>query len=299
MSAADLSKGVTLRLRIAKYAPRYFAYIIAILLSGLFIVPFLWMILGSFKPDWDIMSIPPRLLPQAWTIANYPALFSRLPIIKLYLNSIFVTGCIVFIQVATSAILGFVLSKYVFPGRDIFFVFVLSTMMVPFFVLMVPLFRLVVQLGWADSYKGLIFTSILNSFGIFLLRQFSNSIPDELLDAARIDGANEPYIFTKIALPLLSPALSALAIFVFIGQWSSYLWPLIVITKSDLRTLPLGLALLNFTAQGNMAVKVAGASAYGVLLAGNVLAVVPVLIAFFILQRRITEGITLTGMGGH
>jgi multiple sugar transport system permease protein len=299
MSEANLSKGTTLRLRIAKYTPRYIAYLIAIILSGIFIIPFIWMIFGSFKPDWDIMSIPPRLFPQAWTIANYPALFSRLPMIRLYLNSIFVTASIVLIQVTTSAILGFVLSKYVFPGRDIFFVFVLSTMMVPFFVLMVPLFRLVVQLGWADSYKGLIFTSILNSFGIFLLRQFSNSIPDELLDAARIDGASEPYIFTKIALPLLSPALSALAIFVFIGQWSSYLWPLIVITKSDLRTLPLGLALLNFTAQGNMAVKTVGASAYGVLLAGNVLAVVPVLIVFFILQRRITEGITLTGMGGH
>ncbi|MGD8750881.1 MAG: carbohydrate ABC transporter permease, partial [Anaerolineales bacterium] len=153
--------------------------------------------------------------------------------------------------------------------------------------------------GWGDSFAGLIYPALFNSFGIFLLRQFSTSIPDELLDAARIDGASEPYIFVRIALPLLAPAISALAIFVFIAQWGSYLWPLIVITKSDLRTLPLGLALLNHTTQASVPLKIPGASAFGILLAGNVLAVIPVLIVFFFLQRRITEGIALTGMGGH
>jgi multiple sugar transport system permease protein len=285
--------------RILKYAPRSLAYCLAILFAGIFIIPFLWMILGSFKPDWDIMSIPPGFLPKEWILANYPALFLRLPFVQLYLNSIFVTTAIVLAQMTTSGIVGFVLCKYDFPGKNVFFLFILSTMMVPFFVLLVPLFQLIVNLHWVDSFKGLILPSLFNSFGIFLLKQFSSSIPDELLDAARIDGASEPRIFTTVAIPLLAPALAALGIFVFIGQWSSYLWPLIVITRSDLRTLPLGLALLNFTAQGNMPTNVPGASAYGLLMAGNTLAIVPVLVLFFILQRRITEGITFTGMGGH
>ncbi|MGD2156138.1 MAG: carbohydrate ABC transporter permease [Anaerolineales bacterium] len=196
----------------------------------------------------------------------------------------------------TSGIVGYILCKYDFPGKNAFFLFILATMMVPFFVFMVPLFQLIVQFGWYNSFKGLIFPGLFNSFGIFLLKQFSAAIPDELLDAARIDGASELRIFLRIALPILSPALATLAIFVSISSWGSYLWPLIVLTDHELQTLPLGLALLQLdSGQGGRG----GVSFFGQMLAGNVLAVIPVLIVFFIFQRRITEGIALTGLGGH
>ena len=274
------------------------AYIVATVGAVVFLFPFLWMVAGSFKAEWEMNLYPPSLFPQQPTLMNYPTLFERFPMLRLYANSLFVTAVTVIAQVITSGATGYVFCKFDFPGKRLIFVLVLSTMMVPFFVTMVPLFVMVAGWGWVDRYLALIVPALYSSFGIFLIQQYANTIPDELLDAARIDGASEARIFAQVAFPILGPALGALGIFTFLGSWGSYMWPLAVITKPDRRTLPLALATLVALEETSGGYR-PDVSRTGVLLAGNTVAVVPVLLVFFRLQRYITEGVALTGLGGH
>ncbi len=264
----------------------------AILIFGaiLMVFPFAWMIDASLMTSSEIQRRPPALYPAEIQWHNFTDLLDVLPFGRLYLNSLFVTIATVIGVLFTSSLAGFAFAKYQFPGREVLFYIILATMMIPFFVTLIPVFYIVRQLGWINTYQGLIFPSITSAYGIFLMRQFIFSVPDELLDAARIDGAPEPMIYWRIIIPLTRPALATLGTFTFIGSWNAFLWPLLVINSRDLYTVPLGLNTLRIFAseQRNL----------NLLMSGTVLSVVPTLILFIFLQRYFIQGITLTGLKG-
>jgi multiple sugar transport system permease protein len=248
---------------------------------------FLWMVLASFKPSSEIIQMPPTFLPAAPTLESYVIVLTEQAFARYFLNSAVVAVPTVLLILFTSSLAGFVFAKYDFLGKETCFVIILSTLMVPPAVTLLPLFRLVGTLGWADTYVALILPVCVSAFGIFLMRQFMEGIPTELLDAGRIDGASEWWIYLHIILPLTTSALSALAIFTFLANWDSYLWPLVITYDETMRTLPVGLAhLLGWASRPR----------YDLFLTGAVITVVPVVIFYAIFQRRFVHGITMTGL---
>ncbi len=265
-------------------------YAILILGAVAMVFPFLWMIDAAFMTSSEIQQRPPAWFPAEPQFNNIPRLLDVLPFGRLYLNSIIVTGGTVLGVLLTSSLAGFAFAKYQFPGREVLFYVILSTMMIPFFVTLIPVFYIVRQLGWIDTYQGLVLPGIVSAYGIFLMRQFTLSIPDELIDAARIDGASEPLIYWRIVLPLTRPALATLGTFTFIGSWNAFLWPLLVINNRDLMTVPLGL--------NNLRTFASEARNLDLLMVGTALSVVPTLFIFIFLQRYFIQGIALTGLKG-
>jgi len=259
-----------------------------LLLGCLFtLLPFLWMLSTSFKSSTEIVRLPPTIIPENFTLQSYRTIFNdpRVPIARFYLNSIIVTFSVVTMVLFTSSLAGFVFAKYQFFGKNLAFTLILATMMIPFQVMMIPLYLILVRLKITDSLLGLIVPGATSAFGIFLMRQFVESIPGELIDAARIDGASEFGIYTRIVLPQMGAALATLGIFQFMGTWNDYLWPLIVITTTERRTLPIMLTWYN--------------SQHGarqdLTMAASVLVILPVIIIYFLFQRWIVRGIALTG----
>jgi multiple sugar transport system permease protein len=263
--------------------------IYAILIIGIIytLVPFLWMLGTSFKTASEIVRMPPTLIPEKFTLSSYNTIFNdpRVPLARFYLNSVIVTFSIVGMVLFTSSLAGFVFAKYTFFGKNLWFTLILATMMIPFQVIMIPLYLVLVKLGITDSLLGLIVPGATSAFGIFLMRQFVESIPGELIDAARIDGASEFGIYTNIILPQMGAALATLGIFQFMGTWNDYLWPLIVITTTEKRTLPIMLTWYN-SQHG---------SRYDLTMAASVLVILPIVIIYFFFQRWIVRGIALTG----
>jgi multiple sugar transport system permease protein len=252
--------------------------------------PFYWMIVTSFKPREEVLVFPPTWWPHNPTLEPWLEL-TRLRgggFVVFFRNSILVTASTTFLVLLTSALAGYVFAKYEFRGRELLFVLVLSMLMVPFNVSIIPLYALMVSFKWTDSYWALIIPGAVSPFGIFLLRQYMHSIPNDLIDAARIDGASEFGIFFRVALPLSTAALSALGIFTFMWVWDDFLWPLVVIDEPRLYTLPLGLNQLRGRFGSDVAAMTAGATA----------AVLPVLVVYLAAQRRFVEGIALTGLKG-
>lgn len=265
-------------------------YLILITTAALLVFPFVWMIDASLMTSGEIQSRPPVWLPKTPQFGNYPELLDNLPLGRFYLNSLVVTGATVIGVLLTSSLAGYAFAKFQFPGRTILFYMILATLMIPAFVTLIPVFFIVRQLGWIDNYAGLILPGISSAYGVFFMRQFIYSIPDELIDAARIDGAAEPRIYWRIILPLTKPALATLGTFVFIGSWNSFLWPLLVINSRELYTVPLGLnSLRTFAAE---------ARSLHLLVSGTVLSVIPTLILFVFLQRYFIQGIALSGLKG-
>jgi ABC-type glycerol-3-phosphate transport system permease component len=256
--------------------------------SVVMIAPFYWSIVSSFKTQAELTAFPPTWWPLQPTLDNWIYLLhlniGSFPI--FYRNSFFVSSVVTVSLLFTSAIAGYIFAKLPFRGRDQIFYAVLAMMVVPFSITLIPSYALMVKFHWLNNYLALIVPILFNPFGIFLMRQFMHTIPDELLDAARIDGASEYQIFFKIMIPLASSGLAALGTFEFIQQWDSFLWPLVVIDKPEMYTLPLGLAQF----RGQTGVQV------GPLCAAAAAAVVPVLILYFFAQRTFIEGITLSGM---
>jgi len=265
-------------------------YAILIVTAALLVFPFVWMIDASLMTSGEIQSRPPVWLPKTPQFSNYPDLLDNLPFGRFYLNSLLVTGATVIGVLLTSSLAGYAFAKYQFPGRTFLFYLILATLMIPAFVTLIPVFYIVRQLGWIDNYMGLILPGISSAYGVFFMRQFIYSIPDELIDAARIDGAAELLIYWRIILPLTKPALATLGTFVFIGAWNSFLWPLLVVNSRELYTVPLGLnSLRTFAAE---------ARSLHLLVSGTVLSVIPTLILFVFLQRYFIQGIALTGLKG-
>jgi ABC-type glycerol-3-phosphate transport system permease component len=264
--------------------------LIVVLLLGtiIMIAPFYWTFISSFKTPKEYYVYPPTWWPNPFTLDNWIGL-TKLEIgnfENFALNSVIVCVTGTLITLLTSSMTGYILAKYHFKGREFIFLAILSLMMIPFNVTMIPIYKVMVALGWNNTLLPLILTFGYYPFGIFLMRQFIHSIPSELIDAARIDGANEFAIFFKLIIPLSTAALSALGIFVFVTLWDDFLWPFIIIDDPALYTIPLGLAQF----RGKLGMNVGG------LTAGSMLAVLPVIIVYLFAQRRFIEGISMTGM---
>ncbi len=267
-------------------AARWLLYLI-LLVGGLgMIFPFIWMIASSLKRAADIYSL--SLIPPSPTLDNYREVLQRTEYARWFANSL-VVATITTISVAFfDSLAGYTLAKFRFPGSFFIFVMILSTLMVPTEMLVIPWYMMSINLQWTDSYWGIMFPGVISAFGVFLMRQFFMGVPNDLIDAARLDGFNEFQIFWKIALPLVKPAVAALCIFTFLGNWNAYIWPLIAVRSEEMRTLPVGIAFFSSEAQ----------SAFHLIMAAAALATVPVLLIFIIFQRQIIKGIVLTGLKG-
>ncbi len=263
-------------------------YLILVLGAFIMVFPFIWMIIASLMTAGEIQLRPPVWLPAEPQFQNYTELPQKIPIARLYFNSLFSSALIVFGVLLSSSLAGFAFAKYRFPGREFLFYLILATMMIPFFVTLIPVFFIVRQLGWIDTYQGLVVPGLTSAYGIFLMRQFIITLPDELIDAARIDGASELRIFWRIIVPLVKPALATLGTFAFIGAWNNFLWPLLVLNSRELMTLPLGINSMRSLYADNT----------NLLMAGAAVAVIPMLIVFIFLQRYFIQGIALTGLKG-
>jgi multiple sugar transport system permease protein len=265
------------------------AVLYAILSVGLIVVvgPFVWMALSSLKPEGEIRSVPPTWLPETWTLDNFRDLFSRLDFPLYFFNSALVAVAVTAGNLLFCSLVGYALAKLHYPGKRVLFLAVLGMLMVPGMVTFVPQFVLVSNMGLTNSYAGLILPFLVGPFGVFLMRQFLQSIPDDLIEAARVDGAGEMRIFWRVVLPLCRPALATLGILTFLASWNNFLWPLVVASTEDKYTLPVALALYSIGENR---------TDFGLLLAGAVVVVLPVLIVFIVLQRHFMRGIATTGL---
>jgi multiple sugar transport system permease protein len=259
----------------------------ALAAGGVLVVfPFAWMLATALKGPREIFEL--HFWPHAPTLDNVREVVLRTQFPRWFANSlgiaIVTTASVAFFD----SLVGYTFAKLRFPGRTVAFVVILSTLMIPTEMLVIPWYTMSAQLGWINTYWGIMFPGLASAFGVFLMRQFMTGVPDELLDAARIDGLSEFGLFTRVALPLVRPALAALCIFTFLGNWNAFLWPLIVIQTPEMRTLPVGIALFSGEA----------GSSWHLIMAASALAVLPVLAVFALLQRQIIEGVVLTGLRG-
>jgi multiple sugar transport system permease protein len=251
--------------------------------------PFVWMILTSLKPATELVEF--AFLPRNPTLANYAAVLGANDFGRWYFNSLLIAVISTTSVAFFDTLVGYTLNKFEFPGKSIIFIGILATLMVPTEMLIIPWFNMSVQAGWNEGpaqYWGIVFPGVITAVGIFLMRQFFDGVPNELLDAARIDGMNEFGIFWRIAVPLVKPAIAALCIFNFIGNWNAYLWPLIIASTREFYTLPVGLSFF----RGETSTK------WEMIMTGASLATVPLLIVFLLFQRQIIKGIALTGLKG-
>lgn len=270
-------------------AIRSFIYLFLIAGAATMALPYVWMLVTSIKPLEEIQSFPPSFIVKHPTLEPYTDLFKMVPMMRYLGNSLFVAGAITLFNVFATSLAGYAFAKHQFWGRDkIFFIFI-GSLMIPWQVNIIPGFVIVKKLGWLNTYTGLIVPSMACcAFGIFLNRQFIYSIPDDLIDAARIDGCSEFTIYRLIILPLIKPVLATLAIFTFLQQWNNFVWPLVIIHTSSMRTIPLALAVLTGQFGANFAMVMAGA----------VVATVPMLIVYLAFQKYIIKGIAMTGLKG-
>jgi multiple sugar transport system permease protein len=264
-------------------------WVYLVLAVGLVVMlaPFLWMLLGSFKPEAELQRVPPTWWPETPSLGNYRQLFDRLDFPRFFANSVLVAVAVTAGNLVFCSMVGYALAKLDFAGKRLLFGLVLAMLMVPGVVTFVPLFVLVSNLGLVNTYPGLILPFLVTPLGVFLMRQFISGLPDELIEAARIDGAGEWRIFTRVIMPLCGPALATLSILTFLSSWNNFLWPLVVAQSEDKYTLPVALALYSI---GQNATR------YGLLLAGSVVVILPVIALFVALQRYFVQGIATTGI---
>ena len=270
---------------VSSQAMLYFLLIIA---AAWAIVPVIYMILSSLKTMEDMFTFPMKWLPDPFYFKAYPKAWAQRDFTRYFLNSFFISTVITLGNLAICSMAGYALAKYRFLGRQFLFLAVLSTLMLPLQVTMIPLFLVIKEFQWQNTYLGIIIPFLANPFGVFLMRQYILDVPDDLIEAARIDGMHEFGIFIKIIMPLVKPALMALAIFIFREAWQLYIWPLIIITSEKLRPLTVGLALFmsNYGTDWNQ------------LLAIATIAMLPMVLIFLVLQRYFVRGIVLSGMKG-
>jgi multiple sugar transport system permease protein len=257
-----------------------------IAIGVLFVLPFLYMFLSSFKPSLEIIKMPPTFFPRKFTIGNYLMVFQRLKFWRYFVNSVVVSGSVTFIAIVTSSLAGFAFTKFKFPGKEVVFVLFLAGLMIPFSIIVVPMYLFTSSVGMLNTYWGLILPMCVSPFGIFLMRQFMEGIPNEMVEAARIDGASNLWIYYRVIVPLSTAGIGAVAVFTFLWSWNQLWWPLMVVSKEAMRTLPLGVAALTFQI----------AKRYDMIVTGASLAVFPVMIVFIFAQRTLIKGMTLTGL---
>ena len=261
---------------------------ILIICSILTILPFIWMLSSSFKTNAEINGLIQSFFPKDGTVQNYKDVLEKFNFLRYFFNSLIYAILITVITVYTSALAGFVLSKYRFRGRELLFTMILSTMMVPGVVTIIPRYSMMQFLGWLDSYKALIIPSVFTPFGIFMMRQACMLVPNELLEAARIDGANEFFIFHRIVIPMLHNSIIGMSIFQFLWAWDDYLWPYLVIRSGNKQLLSIALNMFN----GRYSTDYAG------LFAATSIAIIPVVVFYVIFQKHFVEGISASAIKG-
>lgn len=250
------------------------------------ITPLLFMFSTSLKPASDVYDL--RLIPAHPTLSNYVAVLTSTGFTRWFFNSMLVAVTVTCSNVFFDSLVGYTLAKFRFRGRRFIFLAILSTLMIPTEMLVIPWYLMSANFGWLDTYWGIMFPGMMTGFGTFLMRQFFEGVPDDFMEAARVDGMNEFVIWWKIAMPLVAPALSALAIFTFLGNWTAFFWPLIVTTSSELYTLPVGLSSF----------AVEAAIQWEMIMTGAALATIPTLLVFLLFQRYIVRGVMLAGVKG-
>ena len=260
--------------------------IVILIGSFIMIFPFVWMILSAFKTPGDVYAYPPKWLPSQWNLDNFKAVFDLIPFWTYYGNSIFTSVVQTFLQISISILAAYALTKLRFPGRNFMYKFLQSSMFVPTVVTIIPTFLIVSKMGLVNTYAGIILPQIMSAFTTMLIMSFFVSVPNELLEAARIDGCGYMGCLFKIMLPSSVSGITTAALFSFLGHWKAYQWPLIVTNSTKLRTLPIGLKYL----------VQESSSEYQVMMAAAVLTVVPVLIVYSIYEKQLVKSITLTGI---
>jgi len=265
---------------------RLLAYVLLAVGSVVMAFPFVWMLLSAFKPLKEIFRF--NFWPKVWTLANFQDVLLNTQFPRWFLNSLIVAGISTVSVLFFASLVGYTLTRLRFPGRNFIFLLILSTLMIPTEMLVIPWYVMSTQYGWVNTYWGIAFPGLIPAFGVFLMRQFFDTLPRDLFDAGRVDGVSEFGLFWRVGLPLVGPGLAALGIFNFVGNWNAYLWPLIVAKSPSMRTIPVGVAFFSGEA----------GTEWNLIMAAAALAVLPVLLVFFIFQRQIIEGVVLTGVKG-
>ncbi|NMA17957.1 MAG: carbohydrate ABC transporter permease [Clostridiaceae bacterium] len=265
-----------------------FYYIIAILIAVISMVPFFWMIATSLKARGALMAIPIEWIPKEPTFAAYIKVFSRFPFLKTIGNSLYISIAYTLITLISASMAAFAFAKIKFPKAELLLKCFLATMMIPTQVTMIPLFVVMNRLGWINSFGSVILPSIFRPFAMFLLVQQMRTIPDDFLNAARIDGANTFQVYRHVALPLCVPTLATLSITTFMESWNDYLWPLLMLTDKTKMTLPIALSTLN----GQYATE------YNVLMAGSLISMIPIILVYIFAQRSFKSGMIAGGIKG-
>ncbi|MEI5667305.1 carbohydrate ABC transporter permease [Bosea sp. CCNWLW174] len=270
-----------------RFAPgRVIAWLLLLAGGLLMLTPLLFMFSTSLKDSADIYDL--RLIPATPTLDNYRTVLSDGRFLRWFWNSLAIATIVTLSNVFFDSLVGYTLAKFQFRGRYLVFLAILSTLMIPTEMLVIPWYVMAKNFGWLDSYWGIMFPGMMTAFGTFLMKQFFETVPTDFLEAARVDGLNEFTIFWRIALPLVTPALSALAIFTFLSNWTAFIWPLIVTTSKELYTLPVGLA--SFAVESQIQ--------WELIMTGAALATLPTLAIFLLLQRYIVRGVVLAGLKG-
>ncbi|MEO1290758.1 MAG: carbohydrate ABC transporter permease [Chloroflexota bacterium] len=264
---------------------------VLLLLLGLLISAPIWIaIFSSFKLPQDMINYPPTLFPEVWTFENYVTAWTSQPLLRYFLNSVIQTGIIVISQVILSILAAYAFAILDFPGRDLLFYLILGSLMVPFQLTFIPNFILVSQWGFANTYIGLTIPFLASAFGVFMLRQFFMTLPSELYDAAKVDGASSLRYLWSVVIPLSKGSISAFGTFAFLSAWSQYLWPLIITNDTNMRTIQIGIRFFLFDQER-------GAD-WGAIMAGAVIALLPTLLLFLFAQQQLVKGIATTGLKG-
>jgi alpha-1,4-digalacturonate transport system permease protein len=257
-----------------------------LVMTFIILAPVLWFVLSSFKDATELGARPPKIFPTEWAFSNYTEAFQMYNYMRYFTNSVIVTTLATILTLIINSMAAYAFAKYNFRGRDGLFVMTLAMIMIPLQVILIPIYLVVSSLGLVNTYWGMIIPAAATPTGVFIIRQYMLTIPDELIEAARIDGAGEFRIFARIVLPLCRPALAVVAIFSILWRWNDFLWPLLIAQKEELYTLPVALALLN----GQLVVP------YNIVLAMSVMSIIPVLFMFVFMQRQIVQGIAQTGI---
>jgi multiple sugar transport system permease protein len=271
----------------SRTASRWLLFAAVLALSLIVLLPVIVIVFTAFKPAAEINAYPPTLVPGAWTLDNFVAIFHDLPFARLFLNSFVFAGGVTLFALVFDSLAAYALARLDFRGNRVLLIVIVASLMIPFQATLIPIYQLVGDLGWVNTFAGLIIPRAADAFGIFFLRQFFIALPRDLDNAARIDGASEFRVFRSVVLPNAMPALLTLAIFTFVNNWNDLLWPLVFTTSPDMGTITSGLTLLTGPS---------GIIPYGTMMAGSLIAVLPLAILFLILQRRFIESVATTGL---
>ncbi|MDA8218123.1 MAG: carbohydrate ABC transporter permease [Dehalococcoidales bacterium] len=286
MQAATPVRTLKTRSPLAEFAKKALIYLVLIAVGVVMAFPFYYMVSLSLSSMEEIFNFPPPLIPKELLFSNYLRVWEAAPFERYMFNSLLVACSVAAAHMFFDSLAGFVFAKYRFPGRDAMFMAIVSTLILPFFVRMIPLYLIAAKLGWVNTYQGLIFPFVMSGYGIFLMRQFIKPIPNELLEAARSDGCGEFGTYWRIVLPQCKPVLATDGLFTFIYQWNNFLWPLIITTTVEMKTLPLGLVLF----------KQEQWVQWNYMAGGALILFLPALLMFLLAQRYFVQGIVLSGM---